>query len=228
MKVREAIASAGIEPREARILLAEVCGFSQAALAAAPEQEIPFEVENAFLDLTSKRRAGVPVAYLLGRKEFYGLDLAVNPSVLIPRPETELLVDLALERRAFSILDLGTGSGAVALAIKFHSRQSRVAAVEADLAALVTARRNAAKLNLEVDFRHGRWFQPVAGERFDLIVVDPLTFKILARRRAFSEENNVWVRGIMRPILCNYRLETSFPEDEIALYIPQEGERVCP
>ena len=173
MKVREAIASAGIEPREARILLAEVCGFSQAALAAAPEQEIPFEVENAFLDLTSKRRAGVPVAYLLGRKEFYGLDLAVNPSVLIPRPETELLVDLALERRAFSILDLGTGSGAVALAIKFHSRQSRVAAVEADLAALVTARRNAAKLNLEVDFRHGRWFQPVAGERFDLVVSNP-------------------------------------------------------
>jgi hypothetical protein len=65
-------------------------------------------------------------------------------------------------------------------------------------------------------------------QRFDLIVVDPLTFKILARRRAFSEENNVWVRRIMRPILCNYRLEESFPEDEIALYVPQEGERVCP
>jgi hypothetical protein len=64
--------------------------------------------------------------------------------------------------------------------------------------------------------------------RFDLIVVDPLTFKILARRRAFSEENNVWVRRIMRPILCNYRLEESFPEDEIALYVPQVGERMCP
>jgi hypothetical protein len=70
--------------------------------------------------------------------------------------------------------------------------------------------------------------QEMEAQRFDLIVVDPLTFKILARRRAFSEENNVWVRGIMRPILCNYRLEESFPEDEIALYIPQEGERVCP
>jgi hypothetical protein len=70
--------------------------------------------------------------------------------------------------------------------------------------------------------------QEMQAQRFDLIVVDPLTFKILARRRAFSEENNVWVRGIMRPILCNYRLEESFPEDELALYVPQEGERACP
>jgi len=70
--------------------------------------------------------------------------------------------------------------------------------------------------------------QEMESQRFDLIVVDPLTFKILARRRAFSEENNVWVRGIMRPILCNYRLEESFPEDEVALYVPQEGERACP
>ena len=70
--------------------------------------------------------------------------------------------------------------------------------------------------------------QEMQSQRFDLIVVDPLTFKILARRRAFSEENNVWVRGIMRPILCNYRLDVSFPEDEVALYVPQEGERVCP
>ena len=70
--------------------------------------------------------------------------------------------------------------------------------------------------------------QEMESQRFDLIVVDPLTFKILARRRAFSEENNAWVRGIMRPILCNYRLEESYPEDEIALYVPQEGERVCP
>jgi hypothetical protein len=70
--------------------------------------------------------------------------------------------------------------------------------------------------------------QDMQSQRFDLIVVDPLTFKILARRRAFSEENNVWVRGIMRPILCNYRLDVSFPEDEIALYVPQAAGRVCP
>ena len=173
MNVREAIARAGIDPREARILLSEACGFSQATLITSPEQEIPFGVENAFFDFARRRIAGEPVAYLLGHKEFYGLDLAVNPSVLIPRPETELLVELALKRQASSILDLGTGSGAIALALKFHSQESRVTAVEADLSALATARRNAVKLNLAVDFRHGPWFEPVAGERFGLIVSNP-------------------------------------------------------
>lgn len=155
------------------MLLAEVCGFSQASLAAAPEQELPFEVENAYRDLVERRKAGVPVAYLLGRKEFYSLELLVNPSVLIPRPETELLVELALEREFSRALDLGTGSGAIALALKAHRPAATVVAVEADLAALVTARRNAARLNLEVDFRHGRWLEPVAGEQFDLIASNP-------------------------------------------------------
>ena len=173
MKISQAIAGSGIDPREARLLLSEVCGFSQAALAASPDKEIPFEVESAFFDLTEKRKAGTPVAYLLGRREFYGLELSVNPSVLIPRPETELLVDLALERKAASILDLGTGSGAIAIAVKFHSKDSHVTAVEADLAALLTARRNAAKLNLGIDFRHGRWFEPVTGESFELVVSNP-------------------------------------------------------
>lgn len=173
MNVREAIAASGIDAREARLLLAEACGFSQASLVASPEQEIPFEVENVFFELTKKRQSGEPVAYILGRKEFYGLDLSVNPSVLIPRPETELLVDLALERNPPSVLDLGTGSGAIALAIKHERPECRVVAVDADLSALSTAKRNAAKLNLEVDFRHGRWFKPVAGERFELIVSNP-------------------------------------------------------
>ena len=173
MTVAEAIAAAGIDAREARLLLAEVCGFSQASLVASPEQEIPFEVENAFFELTKKRQAGEPVAYILGRKEFYGLDLSVNPSVLIPRPETELLVDLALGKNAASVLDLGTGSGAIALAIKHERPSCRVVAVDADLSAVLTAKRNATKLNLEIDFRHGRWFEPVAGERFELIVSNP-------------------------------------------------------
>jgi release factor glutamine methyltransferase len=173
LKVKEAIASSRIDPREARLLLAEASGFSQATLVASPDQEVPFEVENAFLEFARRRAAGEPVAYILGHKEFYGLALVVNPSVLIPRPETELLVELALERKAASILDLGTGSGAIALALKCHSRESRVTAVEADLAALATARRNATKLNLEIDFRHGRWFEPVARERFELVVSNP-------------------------------------------------------
>ena len=173
MTVSEAISASGIDVREARLLLAEVCGFSQASLVASPEREIPFEVENAFLELIKKRANGEPVAYILGRKEFYGLELSVNPSVLIPRPETELLVDLALERNASSVLDLGTGCGAIALAIKHQRPKCRVVAVDSDLSALLTAQRNAAKLNLEIDFRHGRWFDPVAGERFELIVSNP-------------------------------------------------------
>ena len=173
LTVSEAIAASGIDRREARLLLAEVCGFSAASLAASPEEEIPVEVESAFLDLVERRKAGVPVAYLLGRREFYGLDLSVNPSVLIPRPETELLVDLALERKPATVLDLGTGSGAIALALKSQLKGSRVVAVDADLSALQMAKRNATKLHLDVDFRHGRWFGPVAGERFDLVVSNP-------------------------------------------------------
>jgi release factor glutamine methyltransferase len=173
LNVSEAITASGIDAREARLLLAEVCGFSQASLAASPEQDIPFEVENAFHEFIERRIKGEPVAYILGRKEFYGLELSVNPSVLIPRPETELLVDLALERNASSVLDLGTGSGAVALAIKHERPNCRVVAVDSDLSALLTAKRNATKLHLEIDLRHGRWFDPVAGERFELIVSNP-------------------------------------------------------
>ena len=79
MTVSEALRPSGIDSKEARLLLAEVCGFSEASLAASPEEEIPFDVENAFLDLTGRRKAGVPVAYLLGRREFNGLELSVNP-----------------------------------------------------------------------------------------------------------------------------------------------------
>jgi len=171
--VSDAIASSGIDAREARLLLAEACGFSQASLTASPEREIPFEVENAFMDMAGRRARGEPVAYILGRKEFYGLELLVNPSVLIPRPETELLVDLALERGPAFMLDLGTGSGAIGIAVKFKRPATRVVAVEADLSALNTARRNASRFNLQIDFRHGRWFDPVPGERFDLIVSNP-------------------------------------------------------
>jgi release factor glutamine methyltransferase len=173
VKVSEAIAASGIDRREARLLLAEVAGFSQASIAASADEDIPFEVENAFLELVEKRKNGVPVAYLLGRQEFYGLELSVNPSVLIPRPETELLVELALERKPDSVLDLGTGSGAIALAIKRERPACRVTAVDADSSALMTARRNAVKLNLDVDFRHGRWFGALAGDRFDVIVSNP-------------------------------------------------------
>jgi release factor glutamine methyltransferase len=162
-----------LEPREARLLLAAASGFSEASLIAFPERDLPGDVQDTYLDFVQKRKAGQPVAYILGRKEFYGLELAVNPSVLIPRPETELLVDLSLHRGFSSVLDLGTGSGAIALALKKHRSNARVVAVEASAAALAVAQRNAVKHNLQVDFRHGRWFRPLGGERFDLIVSNP-------------------------------------------------------
>lgn len=165
--------SAELEARDARLLLAAATGFSEASVLASPERALPPEIEKRFLEFARRRKDGEPVAYILGRKEFYDLELAVNPAVLIPRPETELLVDLALAGRPSSVLDLGTGSGAIALAIKKQRPSVRVVAVEASAAALVVAGRNAAKYGLQVEFRHGRWFEPVAGERFDLIVANP-------------------------------------------------------
>lgn len=171
--VSEALAGAGIEPREARLLLAEASGFSEASVLAHPERVLPAEVEARFRQSVSRRARGEPVAYILGRKEFYGLSLAVNPAVLIPRPETELLVELAAARKPARVLDLGTGCGAIALALKRLLPRAEVVAVEASAAALAVARKNAASVNLEVDLRHGRGFAPVAGERFDVVVSNP-------------------------------------------------------
>jgi len=169
--------ASGLERREARLLLAAASGFSQASLLANVERVLPDDVSARFAEWSARRRSGEPVAYILGRREFYGLALAVNPAVLIPRPETELLVDIALERLRVNdtarVLDLGTGSGAIALAIKRHRPRSRVAAIEASAAALVVAKRNSASLGLDVELRHGVWFDPVRGERFDLIVANP-------------------------------------------------------
>ena len=125
-----------------------------------------------FVEFVARRKSGEPVAYILGRKEFYGLELAVNPAVLIPRPETELLVDLALRFGFSKAVDLGTGSGAIALALKKHRPLARVVAVEASAAALVVAERNATKHSLDVEFRHGRWLEGME-ESFDLIVSNP-------------------------------------------------------
>ena len=142
-------------------------------MLAHPEKSLLEQEKDQFLEMTARRAAGEPIAYILGHKEFYGLELTVNSAVLIPRPETELLVDLALDRNPASVLDVGTGSGAIALAIKRHRPDARVVATDASAAALEVARRNAARFNLEVELRHGRWFEPVAGERFEAIISNP-------------------------------------------------------
>lgn len=173
MTVAEALAAAPIDAREARLLLAAATGFSEAAVLAFPEKCLPPESEDLFRSFSSRRAKGEPIAYIVGHKEFYGLELAVTPAVLIPRPETELLVDLVLERRPASVVDLGTGSGAIALALKRHLPATRVVAVDVSAAALAVARRNAVRHGLEIELRHGRWLEALAGERFEAIVSNP-------------------------------------------------------
>ena len=171
MNVAQALAL--LEPREARLLLARATGFSEASVLAHPERARAGEAEARFRDFAARRARGEPVAYILGAREFYGLPLAVNATVLIPRPETELLVELALACAPTSVLDLGTGSGAIALVLKRQLPHARVVAVDASAGALVLARRNATKLGLDLDLRHGRWFEPVSGARFDVVVSNP-------------------------------------------------------
>ena len=172
MSVQEALRASGLEPREARLLLAAATGFSEASVLAFPERNLPDDVLLSFKAMSERRSLGEPVAYILGRKEFYGIELLVNPAVLIPRPETELLVELALEREFSSVLELGTGSGAIALALKAQRPRARVVAVEASAAALEVARRNCARLGLEVELRHGRWCDGL-DECFDVVVGNP-------------------------------------------------------
>jgi release factor glutamine methyltransferase len=177
MRVDEALAAQGIESREARLLLAAASGTSVAILLAHPERELAPDSAARFVAWAARRRGGEPVAYILGRREFFDLELEVGPAVLIPRPETELLVELALERlepeRETRVVDLGTGSGAVALAIKRHRPRARVLAVDSSAAALAIARANAERLGLAIELRPGRWYDAVRGERFDLAVSNP-------------------------------------------------------
>ena len=173
MTIAEALATSGIDAREARLLLAHAAGFSEASVIAHPERTLPPEIGQRFAGFVDRRARGEPVAYILGRKQFYGLDFTVTPAVLIPRPETELLVELALAREASSIADLGTGSGAIAVSLKRHRPKARVVAVDSSAAALEVARRNSVRLGLEIELRHGRWCEPLASDRFDLIVANP-------------------------------------------------------
>ncbi len=163
---------------DAGLLLAQVLGCTRGALAARGAQPLAPADLSAFLALVSRRAAGVPVAYLTGQRSFWTLELAVTPAVLVPRPETELLVETALERLqgrpAPSVLDLGTGSGAIAIAVAAERCDATLVAVDDSAAALEVARRNATAAGAaNVQFLQGRWFEPVAGQRFDAILANP-------------------------------------------------------
>ena len=163
---------------DAELLLGHVLGLGRAALRARDDDAPGPEAVARFEALLQRREAGEPVAYLTGRRGFWSLDLEVGPGVLVPRPETELLVEATLARLAGlvapAVLDLGTGSGAVALAIALERPDAGVTAVDASEEALRIARRNARAAGLErVRLLRGHWFEPVAGQRFAAIVANP-------------------------------------------------------
>lgn len=163
---------------EADRLLAHALGVGPTWLYTHRDDAPSADQVAVFHRLIERRLAGEPVAYLLGRRGFWRFDLAVTPATLIPRPETERLVELALDRLEenvpLRVADLGTGTGAIALAIAFERPLAHVMATDASSAALAVARSNADALGLSrVAFREGDWFGPLAGERFDLIASNP-------------------------------------------------------
>lgn len=163
---------------EAERLLAHVLGVGPTWLYTHRDDAPAAAHVAEFHRLIDRRLAGEPVAYLIGHRGFWRFDLAVTPATLIPRPETERLVELALDRLPegvpLRVADLGTGTGAIALAIAFERPLAQVVATDASADALAVARANAQALGLSrVDFRVGDWLAPLAGERFDLIASNP-------------------------------------------------------
>ena len=177
--------SRGIERLDAQLLLAHVLGQSRAWLLAHGDDALADAHAAAFEAFVARRAAGEPFAYLVGEREFHGLTLAVSDAVLVPRPDTETLVDWALELLrgelrdvdAPAMLDLGTGSGAIALALKNAAPRARVWAGERSADALAVARTNAQRLSLDVRFAQGDWWEALAAETdvptFDLVVSNP-------------------------------------------------------
>ncbi len=177
----QAARQAGLDRLDAEILMGSVLDKPRSWLLAHDTDPLASSTLATFESLVARRALGEPVAYLLGHKEFFGLDLAVGPDVLVPRPDTEVLVEWALALlqggaalpAQAQVLDLGTGSGAIALAIQHGHTAARVTAVDASAGALAMAQHNATRLGLPVTCLLGSWFTPVTGSRFDLIVSNP-------------------------------------------------------
>jgi release factor glutamine methyltransferase len=167
----------GVDRLDALMLLADTLACSRTWLLAHDDAELSTEQSSRLRAGLARRAAGEPLAYLLGEKEFHGLMLQVDSNVLVPRPDTEVLVDWALELLAGaahqSVVDLGTGSGAIALAVKHAQPIAKVTATDVSPAALGVARANARRLALEVEFIEGSWWQAVPRRRFQLVLSNP-------------------------------------------------------
>jgi release factor glutamine methyltransferase len=176
--IRRVLEGSGLVPLDAQVLLAHVLGRDRTWLAAHATDVVPRAEAETFFALAKRRREGEPIAHLTGVREFWGLPLAVSPAVLIPRPETEAVVELALARlpldRGLAVLDLGTGSGAIALAIARERPRAQVVATDASAGALAVARANARRLGIaNVEFVEADWFAGIGATRFDLIAANP-------------------------------------------------------
>ncbi len=168
----------GLSRLEARMLLVRVLGRPTEWLLAHGDEPVAPELSEAFLSLAARRRQGEPMAYLVGEREFMGHTFVVSPCVLIPRPETELLVEAAIQAiidsRSPAILDLGTGSGAVAISLALARPDARVSATDISPDAIAVAQGNARRLGARVQWWQGSWYGALPPEsRFDLIVSNP-------------------------------------------------------
>ena len=176
--IAQALDSARLDPIDARALLRHVLGVSDAYLIAHSSQVLTEAQSELFAALAARRGAGEPVAYIVGAREFFSLEFKVTPAVLIPRPESEMLVEFALEHivpdRAQRVLELGTGSGCIAISIAKYRPSARVVAAEHSTAALAVARENAQRHGVtNLELMQSDWFSALAGQCFDLIVANP-------------------------------------------------------
>lgn len=200
--MKAALGGCGLARVDAEVLLAHVVGRNRAWLIAHADDPLPEPLDAEFAGLVARRRKGEPVAYLTGRREFHGLAIAVDPAVLIPRPETETLVEFALARlpadRATRVLDLGTGSGAVALALAHTRPLAQVLATDRSRAAIDVARLNAGRLGLaNVDFAYGDWYAALRARRHAMrrakaragsAVTAPRTFDVIVSNPPYVAE----------------------------------------
>jgi release factor glutamine methyltransferase len=178
--LQELQASLPLDPLENRILLCHATGLSRVQLITRAEQGLTEDQAERLAELVRRRLAGEPIAYIVGKREFFGLDFTVSEAVLIPRPDTELIVELAIERLPprGRLLDMGTGSGAIAVSVAHSRRDAAVTALDVSEAALDVARGNAADNQAAVRFLRSDWFGALedkgsCGETFELIVSNP-------------------------------------------------------